>query len=123
MPLTPDGCTSLTASLPNSDTSRARSHGSTDACRPAPPSPYAHGPSAALFAQRPVRINNASPAPMRIPELLPGLKICHIDRRAGLKPFDLLEQRHVDENGAGYVAGTHSVGGGFSAPRGRESKR
>src|SRR5215831_17735711 len=50
--MTPEGCTSLTASLPSSDTSRARSHGSTDACRPAPPWPYAHGPSAARFAHR-----------------------------------------------------------------------
>src|SRR5215467_10871166 len=58
---------------------------------------------------------NANPG-----ELLPGLEILNIDGRAGLEPFDILEQRHVDENAAGNVAGAHSVGGGFPAPRGSE---
>src|SRR5213080_1639731 len=65
--------------------------------------------------QQRVSCANANPG-----EPLPGLEIFDIDGRAGLEPFDLLGQRHVDENGAGYVAGTHSVGGGFPAPRGGE---
>src|SRR5207253_4498438 len=65
--------------------------------------------------QQRVSCANANPD-----EPLPGLEIFDIDGRAGLEPFDLLEQRHVDKNSAGYVAGTHSVGGGFPAPRGGE---
>src|SRR5215467_2047587 len=65
--------------------------------------------------QQRVSCANANPG-----EPLPGLQIFNIDGRAGLEPVDLLEQRHVDENTAGNVAGTHSVGGGFPAPRGSE---
>src|SRR5437879_9426611 len=65
--------------------------------------------------QQRVSCANANPG-----EPLPGLEIFDIDGRAGLEPFDLLEQRHVDENGAGYVPRTHSVGGGFPASRGGE---
>src|SRR5215470_12110378 len=68
-------------------------------------------PPPATNQQRVAR-TNANPG-----ELLPGLEILDIDGRAGREPFDILEQRHVDENAAGNVAGAHSVGGGFPAPR------
>src|SRR5262245_24309962 len=71
-------------------------------------------PPPAANEQR-VACANANPG-----ELLPGLEIFDIDRRAGREPFDVLKERHVDKNAAGYIAGTHSVGGGFAAPRGGE---
>src|SRR5262249_23074861 len=71
-------------------------------------------PPPATNEQR-VACANANPG-----ELLPGLEIFDIDRCAGLEPFDLLKERHVDENAAGYVAGTRPAGGGFAAPRGGE---
>ena len=66
----PRARSSFTASLTqSSDTSRARSHGNTDACRPAPAADStAQGPSAARFAHRPVSDSiNASPAPIVMP--------------------------------------------------------
>src|SRR5262249_54050390 len=82
--------------------------------------PWAFGrplrPPSATNQQR-VSCANTNPG-----ELLPGLEILDIDGCAGRQPFDILEERHVDENAASNVAGTHSVGGGFPAPRGGERK-
>src|SRR5215510_15629945 len=71
-------------------------------------------PSSATNQQR-VACANANPG-----ELLPGLEILDIDGRAGREPFDILKERHVDENAAGNVAGTHSVGRGFPDAGGGE---
>src|SRR6266571_6810638 len=115
-PITPDGWTSLTPSLPSSTMSRCFSQGIAEACRPAlaggVPRPDFRAPRPSTDANE----HGVAAPDLDAGELLPRFEIGRVDRRRGLEVRHPLQERHVHENRARDDAGAHAIDGvGFTA--------